>query len=119
MARYALDVVHPDGVPTTLDGVDLADVVADVEPLTEQWMREDRMIFGAGLKPAATARTVRVDDDLTTLVTDGPHVEAKEVIGGFWVLRAEPDEITDMARAAARACRTTIEIRELEDEPEA
>lgn len=117
MARYALNVVHPDGRPTALDDIDLDDVIADVGALNEQWAAEDRMIFATGLKPAATARTVTVDQTLETVVTDGPFVETKEVVGGFWIIRADADEIDDLARAAARACRTTIEIRELEDEP--
>jgi len=38
-----------------------------------------------GMQPAATARTIQRDG----LVTDGPFIESKEVIAGFFVIEAD------------------------------
>ena len=47
---------------------------------------------GIHLQPTSTARTVRPGPDGGTVVTDGPYLELKEVIGGFVVLEAEDIE---------------------------
>jgi len=48
------------------------------------------------------------------LVTDGPYLETKEHIGGFWVLEAaDLDEALAWARKAVIACRAPVEVRAL------
>lgn len=118
MARYLLSVIHPEGSPSVHDRVDIDEIFAAVDALNQRLEAEDRMVFAGGLEPPSTARTVTLDPDRTeTFVTDGPHVEVKEGLGGFWVLRAEADEIEAIAREAALACQTTIEVRRFHDEP--
>ena len=65
-----------------------------------------------GLKRAHTAVSVRVKPDGKTLVTDGPYLETKEHIGGFWVLEAESlDAALAWGRKATIACRAPVEVR--------
>lgn len=46
------------------------------------------------------------------LVTDGPHLETKEHVGGFWILEAaDLDEALAWGRKATIACRTPVEVR--------
>jgi hypothetical protein len=46
------------------------------------------------------------------LVTDGPYLEAKEHVGGFWILKAaDLDEALAWGRKAAVACRAPVEVR--------
>jgi len=46
------------------------------------------------------------------LVTDGPYLESKEHVGGFWMLEcASIDEALAWARKAAVACRASVEVR--------
>ena len=119
MGRWMFSVVHPDGQPSVHDDVAMDEVFAAVGALNARWMAEDRMLFGAGLKSAQQARTVTLSTDRsTTMVTDGPFVESKEVLGGFWIIRADDAEVEGLAREAAKACQTTIEVRPLEDDPE-
>jgi hypothetical protein len=54
---------------------------------------------GAQLQPAESATTVRVKDG-ETLTTDGPFVEAKEFLGGYYLLEA--DDIDAALEVAAR-----------------
>ena len=54
---------------------------------------------GVHLQPTGTARTVRPGPDGATVVTDGPYLELKEVIGGLVVLEAE--DIDDAVAVAS------------------
>ena len=52
-------------------------------------------------------------------VTDGPFAEAKEQIGGFWVIRAaDLDAALKVAAEASAACRGPVEVRPFQEEPE-
>lgn len=43
---------------------------------------------GAALEPAGTAKSVRSDESGGFVITDGPFAEAKEVLGGYYVVEA-------------------------------
>jgi hypothetical protein len=46
-------------------------------------------------------------------VTDGPYLEAKEHVGGFWILdAADMNEALTWARKALIACRAPVEVRQ-------
>lgn len=71
-------------------------IVAGTEEPTcgvEDWLAYDKEIREAGIRVAGesladlvTATTVRVGQDGTRTVTDGPFAESREVIGGFYVI---------------------------------
>ena len=73
-----------------------------------------RAVTGFALQPSTTATSVRGD-----VVTDGPFIEAKEVVAGFFILEA-PD--LDVALRVAKANPATIdggvEVRPLFDSTE-
>jgi hypothetical protein len=52
--------------------------------------RADSIVVGHALQPTSTATSVRVGADGSVDVTDGPFVEAKEALGGFYLVEA-PD----------------------------
>jgi hypothetical protein len=61
--------------------------------------RSPGVLGGERLQPAETATTVRVEDG-QTLLSDGPFIEAKEYLGGFYLVEA--DELDDALEIAAR-----------------
>jgi hypothetical protein len=69
-------------------------------------------VSSQSLRSDETATRVRVRDGKATLM-DGPFAEAKEMIGGFYLLECET---RDQAVAAARECPAaewaTVEVRE-------
>jgi hypothetical protein len=70
--------------------------------------------FACGISPVADAKTVRKQPDGEVLVTDGPYMEAKEHIGGFWILEAaNMDEALAWARKGAISPDAVGEVREL------
>ncbi len=67
---------------------------------------------GAQLQPAPTATTVRVRDG-ATLTTDGPFLETKEVLGGYFLLEAaDIDAAIELAaRIPAARMGGAVEVR--------
>ena len=70
-----------------------------------EWGRkyQSKKIAGEGLTAPSDATTVRFPGEFgkpeTAIVTDGPYVESKEVIGGFWLVDvADLDEALKMAK---------------------
>ena len=69
------------------------------------------MVDGAGLEPTSTATTVRVRDG-ERVVSDGPYVETKEQLGGYYLLECESlDDAIAWAERIPAARRGGIEIR--------
>ena len=90
----------------------------DVEALNAQIQAEGAWVFAGGLHPPETASVVRIRDG-EVLTTDGPFAEAKEQLGGFWVIKAtDLDEALAWAAKATRACRGPVEVRPFQDDAE-
>src|ERR671930_2796004 len=70
------------------------------------------VIGGEQLQPVETATTVRVQDG-QTLLTDGPFVEAKEHLGGYFLVEADDlDAALEIAaRLPAARMGGAIEVR--------
>jgi hypothetical protein len=109
--EYLLSIVQPDGPPP--DPAVLGPIMAAVEALGEDLRAAGAWVFSGGLTPPHSARVARVTDN-DVVFSDGPYAEAKEHLGGFWIVRAEGlDEAMDWAARAARATTLPIEVREL------
>jgi hypothetical protein len=84
----------------------------DIYALNDEMVAAGVRIFVAGLFPAGSARSLRAQPDGKVLITDGPYLETKEHIGGFWVLEAaDLDEALEWGRKAVVACRAPVEVR--------
>jgi hypothetical protein len=72
-------------------------------------------IIGEALGAPDEARTIRFDGD-RVIVTDGPFLETKEALGGFYVLEAQSiEEATDLARNVPRSPGLVAEILPIVD----
>ena len=70
-------------------------------------------VGGAQLQPIATATTVRVRDG-EALTTDGPFIETKEALGGFYLIDVPNlDEALEFAATVPAARRGAVEVRPL------
>jgi hypothetical protein len=74
--------------------------------------RDPRVTSGEQLAPPETATTVRVENG-STLTTDGPFVELKEAIGGYFLLEADDlDSALELAaRVPAARMGGAVEVR--------
>ena len=76
-------------------------------------------VFAGGLEAPDTA-TVVDGTGADVVLTDGPFAEAKEQIGGFWVIEApDLDAALRWAAEGSAACRGRVEVRPFQGEPEA
>lgn len=55
----------------------------------EKWVSAGKLEVGGELEEPAKAKTIRLDGDGRPVVTDGPYMELKEIIGGLSYLNAE------------------------------
>ncbi len=116
MTQYLLSVYHPEDGSFPED--QMPKVMADVDALNAEITAAGAWVFAGGLHPSSSATTVRAQDG-RILVTDGPFAEAKEHVGGFWVISApDLDAALQWARKAALACQVPIEVRPFQDQPE-
>src|SRR5258708_25176530 len=74
-------------------------MIGEIHALNREMIAAGVRKFACGISPAANAKTVRKQSDGTVLVTDGPYLETKEHIGGFWILvAAGMDEVLAWGR---------------------
>ena len=111
MTQYLVAIHHPDDYdPSRRNRSDDREIHALNREMVAAGVRK----FVAGLSPAGSAKSLRAQPDGKVLVTDGPYLETKEHIGGFWVLEAANlDEALAWGRKAAVACRAPVEVREI------
>jgi hypothetical protein len=87
----------------------------DVDAYNETLKAQGAWVFAGGLHPADTATVVKIVDG-EVLLTDGPFVEAKEKLGGFWIIEAaDLDAAVALASKASVACRAPVEVRPFQD----
>ena len=115
MTQYLLSVWHREGdVMPSAD--EFPAIVAAVDAVNKEMTEKGAWVFGGGLEAPDTATVLKVDGTDVTM-TDGPYAEAKEHIGGFWVIEAaDMDEALEWARKAGAACRNVVELRPFQAE---
>ena len=71
-----------------------------------------------GLFPPSTGARISYTDGKST-VTDGPFAEAKEAIGGYWIIQVRSrEEAIEWARRAPMSDNEVIEVRRIHEMPE-
>lgn len=103
--KYLINVIDHATASGTTDEMVAIDAFNDGLRANGHW------VFAGGLGAPRDA-TVIDNRDEAGLVIDGPFVEAKEWISGFWIIDA-PDHSTAIALATAgsNACNRRVEVR--------
>jgi hypothetical protein len=90
MTQYLVAIHHPDDYDPSLEDEAMH---RDIDVLNDEMKAAGVRIFVGGLHPASSAKSLRAQSDGKVFITDGPYLETKEHVGGFWVLEA-----ADLAR---------------------
>ena len=112
MAKYLLSVHSVEGeARDPMTGEEMQQFMERVGVLEQEMKAAGAWLFGGALHDADTATVVRVSDG-EVLTTDGPFAEAKEHLGGFYIIEAEDlDAALSWASKTADCVKTAIEVR--------
>ena len=111
MARYLLSTYTSDQTSPPATPGDMQAMMRRIVDLESEMDESGTFVFGGALHgPEAT--TVVSEAGGEFLLTDGPFVESKEHIGGFYVIEAaDLDEALDWAGRVVSAIGQPIEVR--------
>jgi hypothetical protein len=109
MPQYLVAIHLPDDYDPSAEDEATSN---DIDALNDEMVAAGVRIFVGGLRPASNAKSLRAQPGGKVVITDGPYLETKEHIGGFWVLEAtDLDEALAWGRKVAVACRAPAEVR--------
>jgi hypothetical protein len=103
--QYLISVIHDQA------GLATPEEDAAIDVFNDRLQAEGHWVFAGGLASPNTA-TVIDNRGEEALVTDGPFLESKEYLGGFWVIEAtDLDVALELATEGSKACNRKIEVR--------
>jgi len=109
---YMLLVVEPRGQRGRRSEEEGREVYAQMVRFSEELKQRGLLSMSQSLKSDATGTRVAIRDSV--MITDGPFTEAKEMIGGFFLLTCDTRaQAIEIARQCPAARWATIEVREL------
>ena len=84
---------------------------AAIDAFNDTLQADGYWVFAGGLGSPDPA-TVIDNRDGKAIVTDGPYVESKEYLAGFWIIEApDLDVALRLAAEGSKACNRKIEVR--------
>ena len=103
--RYLISVIHDQPSLAT------PDEHAAIDVFNERLRAKGHWVFGGGLA-SPSAATVIDNRSGEALITDGPFLESKEYLAGFWIIEApDLDVALELAVEGSKACNRKIEVR--------
>jgi hypothetical protein len=87
------------------------DEMAAINAFNDRLEAEGHWVFAGGLNSPSTA-TVIDNRGGEALFTDGPFLESKEYLAGFWIIEApDLDVALKLAAEGSKACNRKVEVR--------
>src|SRR6266850_4157349 len=115
LMKYMLLVHHDEEAFVKLSETKRQQMLEESVELTHQLHAKRQYINASPLQPAATAAIVRVRDG-KPFVTDGPFIETREQIAGYFLIDAKDlNAAIDIASRVPGARIGTIEVRPLRE----
>ena len=105
MAQYLMSVLFDS------DDLATAEEMAAIDVFNSKLQANGHWVFAGGLASPSTA-TVVDGRDGEAVFTDGPYLESKEHIAGFWIIDAPHlDVALRLAALGSRHCNRRVELR--------
>ena len=112
MTQYLVAIYRPKNYDPTVSEDEA--MGREIDALNDEMKAAGVRVFVGSLQPESSARSLRLQPAGKVLITDGPYLETKEHIGGFWILEAaDLEEAVEWARKGSVACRASGEVREI------
>ena len=103
--QYLVSVVHDSSTLAT------DEEMAAIDVFNDRMQAEGHWVFAGGLAQPGTA-TVIDNRSGEQLITDGPFLESKEYLAGFWIIEAaDLDAALKLAAGGSKACNRKVEVR--------
>ncbi|GIH51732.1 YciI family protein [Microbispora rosea] len=103
--QYLLSVIHDQA------GLATPEEDAAIDVFNDRLQAEGHWVFAGGLASPSTA-TVIDNRGGEAMVTDGPFLESKEYLAGFWIIEAaDLDVALRLATEGSEACNRKVEVR--------
>ena len=120
MSQYLLSVMHNEAETAEMEAMtpeQIQPIFEAVNAFNEKLQEAGAWVFAGGLQTHdATTSVDNTGGEL--VVTDGPFVETKEYIGGFWIIEApDLDAALRWAAEGSQACAGRVEVRPFQEEP--
>ena len=104
--QYLVSVLATDQT-----GLATPDEQAAIDVFNDRLQAEGHWVFAGGLA-APDSATVIDNRGEEPVFTDGPFVESKEFLAGFWILEAaDLDVALKLAAEGSKACNRKVEVR--------
>ena len=103
--QYLVSVIHDSASLAT------ADEMAAIDAFNDRLQADGHWVFAGGLAGPSSA-TVIDNRGEEAMFSDGPFVESKEYLAGFWIMEAaDLDVALKLAADGSKACNRKIEVR--------
>ena len=103
--QYLFSVIHDSA------GLATDDEMAAIDVFNERLQTEGYWVFAGGLAGPSSA-TVIDNRGGSAVITDGPFVESKEYLAGFWIIEApDLDVALELATEGSKHCNRKVEVR--------
>ena len=103
--QYLVSVIFDE------DGLATPEEDAAIDVFNDRLQTEGHWVFAGGLAAPSSA-TVIDNRGEEAILTDGPFLESKEHLAGFWVMEAaDLDVALKLAAAGSKACNRKVEVR--------
>src|SRR5262250_3362274 len=117
LMKYMLLVHHDEETFSKFSETKRQQMLDESVQLTHQLHADGKYLSASPLQPASTAAIVRVRDG-KSFVTDGPFVETREQIAGYFLIRAKDiDHAVSIADRVPGARIGTVEVRQVKEVP--
>ena len=103
--QYFVSVIDDDTGSATSNELE------DINAFNDRLEADGHWVFAGGLGSPSTATVIDIRDGEAVL-TDGPFLESKEYLAGFWIIQAtDLDVALKLATEGSKACNRKIEVR--------
>ena len=113
--RFMMIVIPRRYETAATDAAPSAEAVAKMMEYNKSLQKAGVLLALDGLLPPSTGARVSYTDGKAT-VTDGPFAEAKEAIGGYWIIQVRSrEEAIEWAKRAPMSSNEIIEVRQIQE----
>jgi hypothetical protein len=86
--------------------------MAAIDAFNDGLQAEGHWVFAGGLASPSAATVIDNRRDGEPMFTDGPFLESKEYLAGFWIIEAaDLDVALKLAAEGSKACNRKVEVR--------